>query len=38
LWKDLVFAAAGASVDLSPPLLQESHLLAYLGGIRIGAF
>jgi len=38
LWKDLVFTAAGTSVDLSPPLLQESHLLAYLGGIRIGAF
>ena len=33
LWKDLVFTAAGASVDLSSPLFQRNDLLPYLGGI-----
>lgn len=33
LWKELVFAAAEISVDLSPPLFQGNGLLPYLIGV-----
>ena len=33
LWKELVYAAAEISVDLSPPLFQGNGLLPYLIGV-----
>jgi len=39
LWKDLVFTAAGTSMDLGWALFQGGGLLSYLGGVvRIEAF